>query len=78
MHRPIEPARPELPAHVSRAAELALERKSTDVVALDLRDISTATDYFVIGSGGSDIQVRAIAEHVIEELRKDGHRPSHV
>jgi len=78
VHRPIEQTRPELPAHVSRAAELALERKSTDVVALDLRDISTATDYFVIGSGGSDIQVRAIAEHVIEELRKDGHRPSHV
>ena len=78
MHRPIEQRRAELPAHVSRAAELALERKSTDVVALDLRGISTATDFFVIGSGGSDIQVKAIADHVIEELRKEGHRPNHV
>ena len=78
MHRAIEHPGPELPAHVTRAAELALERKSIDVVGLDLRGISTATDFFVIGSGGSGIQVKAIAEHVIEELRKEGHRPDHV
>ena len=46
--------------------------------ALDLRGISTATDYFVIGSGNSDIQVRAIADHVIEELKKEDVRPGHV
>jgi len=68
----------ELPAPVERAAELALERKASDVVALDLRGISSATDVFLIGSGNSDIQVRAIAEHVIDELKKEGARPSHV
>jgi ribosome-associated protein len=67
-----------LPTVVRRAAELALERKSGDVIALDLRGISSATDYFVIGSGTSDIQVRAIADHVEEELKKEGHRPDHV
>lgn len=68
----------DLPARVERAAELALERKASDVVALDLRGISSATDVFLIGSGTSDIQVRAIAEHVIDELKKEGARPSHV
>jgi len=68
----------ELPDRVERAAELAMERKAADVVALDLRGISSATDLFLIGSGNSDIQVRAIAEHVIDELKKEGARPSHV
>lgn len=68
----------DLPGQVRRAAELALERRSKEVVALDLREISSATDFFVIGSGTSDIQVKAIAEHVMDELRKEGHRPEHV
>ena len=68
----------ELPAQVARAAELALERKAADVVVLDLRNISSATDFFLIGSGSSDTQVRSIAEHIMEELRKEGVRPGHV
>lgn len=66
------------PAEVSRAAELALELKAHDVVVLDLRGISTATDFFVIATGNSDVQVKAIAEHVVNELKKDSVRPEHV
>ncbi len=68
----------DLPGEVLRSAELALERKAHEVVVLDLRGISTATDYFVIAGGRSDVQVKAIAEHVVDELKKDGHRPEHV
>lgn len=68
----------ELPAPVRRAAELALERKAHDIVVLDLRGISTATDYFLLASGNSDVQVKAVAEHVNEELKKDSVRPEHV
>ncbi len=66
------------PAEVTRAGELALERKAHDVVVLDLRGISTATDFFVIAGGTSDVQVKAIADHVVDELKKDGVRPEHV
>lgn len=66
------------PAEVTKAAVLALERKAGDVVVLDLRGISTATDYFVIAEGTSDVQVKAIAEHVVDELKKDQIRPQHV
>lgn len=66
------------PDPVRRAAELALERKARDVVALDLRGISSATDYFLIATGTSDVQVRAIGEHVLEKLKEDGVRPGHV
>ena len=68
----------ELPAAVARAAELALERKAVELVALDLRGISSATDFFLMGSGSSDIQVRSIADHIIGELKKEGVRPGHV
>lgn len=65
------------PTEVRRAAELAIDRKGHDVLVLDLRGISSATDYFVIAGGTSDVQVRAIAEHVVDELKKDGVRPQH-
>jgi ribosome-associated protein len=66
------------PAVIARVGELALERKAQDVVALDLRGISSATDFFVVATGTSDMQVRAVAEHIVEELKKEGERPDHV
>lgn len=67
------------PAELARAAELARDRKARDLVVLDLRQISSATDYFLIASGTSDLHVRAIADHIIEELKKEmGVRPDHV
>ena len=68
----------ELPGDLARAVELATDRKGGDMVVLDLRGISDATDYFFLVTGTSDMHVRSIAEHVVEELKKDGVRPSHV
>jgi ribosome-associated protein len=68
----------ELPPTLERATELAADRKGSDMLVMDLRGISNATDYFLVVSGTSDMHVRAIAEHVIEELKKEGVRPSHV
>lgn len=68
----------DFPHEVVRAAELAHERKAHDVVVLDLRGISTATDFFVIAGANSDVQVRAIADHIVEELKKESVRPEHV
>lgn len=68
----------DLPGPVGRSVELALERRARDVAVLDLRGISSAADYFVIASGTSDVQVKAIAEHVVDELRQGGVKPLHV
>jgi ribosome-associated protein len=57
---------------VRRAVELALERKALDVVVLDLRGISTATDWFVVTSGTSDVHVKAIADAIMEGLDAEG------
>ena len=66
-----------LPREVRRAAQLTLERKASDIVILDLRGISSATDYFLLATGTSDTQVRSISDHVTRELRKEGIRPTH-
>ena len=68
----------DFPGEIALAAESALERKAEGVMALDLRGISPATDFFLLATGNSDIQVRAIADHVLEELAKSGTRPLHV
>ncbi len=65
-------------AVVERAAGLAHERKARDVLSMDLRGISSATDWFLLATGTSDIQVKAIAEHIVDELKKEGVRPNHV
>jgi ribosome-associated protein len=70
--------RPEITEAVERAAELALELKAADVVALDLASISGATDYFLLASGGSDVQVKAIAENIVEQLKEKDIRPEHI
>lgn len=68
----------EMPPEVRTAADHALDRKALDVTVLDLRDLSSATDFFVIATGRSDVHVRAIAEHVLDSARADGIRPKHI
>lgn len=68
----------DLTAEVGRAVELALDRKARDLAVLDLRGLSTATDFFIVATGTSDIHVRGVAEHIMEELKKEDVRPSHV
>jgi ribosome-associated protein len=68
----------DIPAEVRRAAELLLERKAYDISLLDLRGISTATDFFLIGSGSSDTHVTAVADHLLDEMKQGGVRPAGV
>lgn len=56
---------------VALVAGYAADKKAIDVVALDLRGIAGYTDYFVICSGGSDRQAKAIHDGIHEGLKKD-------
>lgn len=61
-----------------RAAALCQDLKANDVVILSLSGVTDMTDYFVIASGTSDTHVRAIAEHVMEQMKKEGVPVHHV
>ena len=51
--------------------ELAENRKAEDVVVLDVRKLSSVTDYFVIASGSSEPHIRAIVDEIAGRLKND-------
>lgn len=56
--------------------ELADNKKAEDIVILDVRELSSVTDYFVIASGTSEPHLRAILDEIIDKIRDDyGLRP---
>ncbi|HXD33979.1 MAG TPA: ribosome silencing factor [Pyrinomonadaceae bacterium] len=54
------------------ALHAASDKKALDIVLLDLREIATFTDHFLITSGANQRQVQAIADEVIDKLKKAG------
>ena len=67
-----EQAPAELDERILTALSAAEEKKAIDVVVLDLREIASFTDYFVITSGANERQVQAISDGVLETMKKAG------
>jgi ribosome-associated protein len=57
--------------------EIAENKKAENIVLLDIRKVSVIADYFVICSGNSERQVKAIARDIEEELDKQDIGPRH-
>ena len=58
------------------AVEAALDKRARDVTVMDLRGISGEVDYFVLATGESDLQIRAIVDGVVDAIRQQaGERP---
>ena len=55
-----------------RIAKLACDTKAQDIVILDMRSLVNFCDFFVVATGTSDRQARAIAEGIEEGLIKEG------
>ncbi len=60
------------------AAEAAQSKKAERIIILGVGEVSLITDYFLICSGDSDTQVKAIADAVAERLKKEGVRLGHL
>lgn len=54
------------------AARAASDKKAQDIVAIDVAELLVITDYFVICTGNTDIQAKAIADEVEDRLREEG------
>ena len=52
------------------------EVKARDIVKLDVRDLTTVTDYMIVASGTSSRHVKALADAVADKSREAGHRPN--
>ncbi len=67
-----------LTGEVGKAVRAALDKKAADIVVLDLRATPAFTDFFILCSGQTTRQVKAIADGVEEALRVGKVRPAHV
>lgn len=57
--------------------EVASDKQASDIVLLDVREICSFASYFVICSGESERQIKAIYDEVEHALKKDGVLPHH-
>src|ERR1051325_3141284 len=57
---------------IRRALQAAAEKKAIDPTVLDLRGISSFTDFFLIVTGANRRQVQAISDEIVEQLKRNG------
>ena len=62
----------ELDERVRRALHSAAEKKALDPTVLDLRGISSFTDFFLIFTGANRRQVQAISDEIVEQMKRHG------
>ena len=63
---------------VDLSVEALKSKKGEDILVMDLRGLTDIVDYFVLATGNSDTQVKALADAVLERLETEGLRPWHV
>lgn len=54
------------------------DKKALDIVTIDMKKMSSVCDYFVIASGASTTQVRAIADNIVKKLKEKNEKAWHV
>ena len=60
-----------------RISELMVDKKALDIQIIDVRDITTLTDFFVICTSESEPQTRAIADHINRTMKTEGNSSWH-
>lgn len=74
-----EPANPaDFDERIRWALHAAAEKKALDLTVLDLRGVATFTDYFIISTGANKRQMQAIADEIVEQLKRRGSRAARV
>lgn len=64
-----------LPTSIKKVVKLAQAKKGEEIVVLQLKELTSFTDYFIIMHGQSERQILAIYEHIQTELKKMNLRP---
>tara|TARA_Y100001970_G_scaffold48993_1_gene62130 strand:- start:127 stop:474 length:348 start_codon:yes stop_codon:yes gene_type:complete len=60
---------------IKKIVTLIQDKKGYDIKIIDLKGISSLTDYFIICSSDSDPQTRAITNHIKKDLSRDKVKP---
>lgn len=57
---------------IKKIVELIFEKKGFDVKVIELKKVTSFADYFIICTADSDVQVKAISDHVEKSLKEEG------
>lgn len=68
----------EIPTYLNKIAQIIFDKKGSNILALDVRGISSLIDFVIIAEGNVDKHGSAIASTVVEELKKIGLKPSYI
>lgn len=63
---------------INTIAQIIYDKKGFNILALDVKGVSTITDYLVIAEGNVERHIKAIASEVVEQLKKLKEKPLHV
>ena len=58
------------PTLTARAVDAMADKRTTDITVIDLREVSSMADFFVIGTGESDLQIKAIANGIVDQIEE--------
>lgn len=64
-----------IPDEVRLIVDALDDKRAKDVVVLDLTDVSESLDWFIVATGESSLQLKALEEGVRERLKAEGHMP---
>lgn len=64
--------------YAQRISELMLEKKALEIKIIDVRKITSLTDFFILCTSESEPQTRAITNHINQEMKKEGIQAWHI
>lgn len=64
------PSKNPSPVLAARAVDAMADKRAADITVIDLREVSSMADFFVIGTGESDLQIKAIANGIMDQIEE--------
>ena len=63
---------------VNQFVELMQDKKAQDIVILDVKELTSLTDYFILCTSESTPQTKAVMDHIYKNMRANGLRPNNL
>lgn len=70
--------RSKVPEEVQLIVDALDDRRAKEIVVLDLREVSESLDFFIVATGESALQLRALEESVRSKLKENGYPPKSI
>ena len=63
---------------VDKIIDLMQDKKVKDITVLDVKKLTSLTDYFILCTSESTPQTKAVMDHIYKSMREEGYRPNNL